>query len=45
MDDGTRFPGTGYYVFLSDIVPQNVGFTGEDEGLGGILQNEDLVKE
>ena len=25
---GTRFPGSGYYKFSSDIIPQNVAFTG-----------------
>ena len=28
VDGGTRFPGSGYYLFPSDIVPQNVAFTG-----------------
>ncbi|XP_041351149.1 usherin-like [Gigantopelta aegis] len=25
---GTRFPGSGYYKFSSDVIPQNVAFTG-----------------
>ncbi|XP_048258912.1 usherin-like [Haliotis rufescens] len=25
---GTRFPGGGYYKFLPNVIPQNVGFTG-----------------
>ena len=29
VEEGTRFPGTGYYKFPPDTIPQGVGFTGK----------------